>query len=86
LAAAASSECFQHSPPVLTCWEPGVIRGTVSPVGGPERVAKRPDLRGHHLEPALILRLAKDIPIVQNKGLRNHGVERVSRYTLLVNN
>lgn len=80
------SECVQHPPPVLTCWEPGVIEGAVPPVGDPERVARRPDLSGHHLEPVLILRLAEDIPIVQNKGLKDHGVDRVSRDTLLVNN
>jgi hypothetical protein len=40
-------------------------------VGGPERIDRRPDLSRHRLEPSFILRLAENIPIVQNKGLRN---------------
>jgi len=86
LAVVSRSDCVQHPPPVLTCWDAGIIDGTVPPVGVPERVDSRLDLSRHRLEPSLILRLAEHIPIVQNKGLKNHGVDRVSRYTLLVNN
>src|SRR5690242_15618745 len=86
LAPVVNTEHVQHPAPVLTCWDAGVITGAVLPVGSPQSVARRTDLRGHQLKPALVLWLAENIPIVENKSLRNHGADSVLRYTLFVNN
>src|SRR2546428_635264 len=72
------AECRQHSFPILGCWQPSVVQAAMLPVRILKGVRRDSSLRRYRLEPVPRLRMAQDIPIVENQRFERHASSNLS--------